>query len=231
MSMQDGLSNLRDLLRADLSDIVRFVTNPPSGLIDFKRIAAQFGVGGTITALTGVSINFIVHYDHKDSHQNNDAGGRSPTGTATAVLSSSLPTPTEWLLNTVPGTSVDAFEAFIKKLPDRGSGERIVFPQLDHQHYVGKMTLEEAKAVSKILIVDQITPNDPLEYYTDRMKDQTSPQDGALSSSDTGPPRIEALSSHDTRSRHQGGLSSPDTRSRHHGGLSSPDTRPPLLTR
>ncbi|MCJ1427877.1 hypothetical protein MMC29_005783, partial [Sticta canariensis] len=167
INMQDGLNNLRDLLRGDLSDIKRFISNPPSGLKDFKRIAAQFGVGGTFVGLTGISLNYIVHYgDHKNNggNDNNDSGSQhtATTQTGTATLSTSTATPTAWLLNTVPGTSREAFEDFVSKLPDHGSGRRIIFPALNYQNYVAKMTLEEAKAVSKYPIVDQIGANDPM---------------------------------------------------------------------
>ena len=167
-NMQDGLNNLRDLLRGDLSDIKRFISNPPSGLVDFKRIAAQFGIGGTLVGLTGVSLNYIVHYgDHKNDggNDNNNSGGQhtAATQTGTATLSTSIATPTAWLLNTVLGTSKEAFEDFVSKLPDHGSGRRIIFPALKYQNYIAKMTLEEAKAVSKYPIVDQIGANDPME--------------------------------------------------------------------
>ena len=161
------MKNLRELLRADLSDIKRFILNPPSGLKDFKRIAAQFGAGGTLVGLAGVSLDYIIHYgDHKHNggNNNNDNGDQhtAATQTGTATSSTSTATPTAWLLNTVRGTSREAFEDFVNKLPDRGSGRRIIFPALKYQNYVAKMTLEEAKAVSKYLIVDQISANDPM---------------------------------------------------------------------
>lgn len=168
INMQDGLNNIRDLLSADLSDIKRFISNPPRGLADFKRIAAQFGVGGTLVGLTGVSLNYLIHYgDHKNDggNDNIDSAGQltAATQTGTATSSTSTATPTAWLLNTVRGTSMEDFEDFIKKLPDQGSGRRIIFPALKYQNYVAKMTLEEAKAVSKYPIVDQIGANDPME--------------------------------------------------------------------
>ena len=165
--MLDGLNNLRDLLRGDLSDITRFISDPPSGLKDFKRIAAQFGVGGTLVGLAGVSLDYIFHYGdrkHNEGNNNNDSGGQhtAATQTGTATSSTSTATPTAWVLNTVRGTSREAFEDFVSKLPDHGSGRRIIFPALKYQNYVAKMTLEEAKAVSKYPIVDQIGANDPM---------------------------------------------------------------------
>ena len=162
INMQDGLSNLRDLLKADLSDITRFITNPPKGFTDFKRIASQFVVGGSIAGLTGVSLDYIIHYGGHNNKGNNDGRNGQNTASATAVVSSSTATPTAWLLNTVRGTSREAFENFVGKLPDRGSGKRIIFPRLGYQNYVGKMTLEEAKEVSKNPIVDQIGANLPM---------------------------------------------------------------------
>lgn len=164
--MQNGLNNLRDLLRGDLADISRFITNPPSGLMDFKRIAAQFGVGGTIVGLTGVSLNYIIHYgdDKNGNSDNNDNRGDQNKATASATSSTSTGTPRSWLFNTVPGTSRESFENFVSKLPDGGSGRRIIYPRLGYQNYVTKMSFEEAEEVSKDPIIDQIGPNDPIDF-------------------------------------------------------------------
>lgn len=174
INMQDGLNNLRDLLKGDLSDITRFITNPPSGLQDFRRIAAQFGVGGTILGLSGVSLNYIIHYsDHNSNGNNNDDnqnhrnGGQQATPTGETPTTTTTASHTEWLLNTVPGTSREEFEAFVSKLPDHGGGERIIYPALGYQNYVAKMTVEQAKLVSKYPIVDQMGPNDPVEHLGD----------------------------------------------------------------
>lgn len=55
--MQDELGNLRDLLKADISDITGYITNSPSVLVDFERFSAQFAVGGTTFGLAGVSLD------------------------------------------------------------------------------------------------------------------------------------------------------------------------------
>ena len=157
IKMHHGLRNLRDLLKADLADIKRFITNPQNGLADFKRIANQFGACGTIAGFTGVSLNYILHYaDYTDT------GDQRTAATAKATATVSRTTPTSWLLTTVLGTSIQAFEDFVAKLPDGGSGHRIVFSRLKHQSYVAKMTLEEAQAVSKDPIVDQLGSNEPM---------------------------------------------------------------------
>ncbi|KAL8634660.1 MAG: hypothetical protein Q9228_007754, partial [Teloschistes exilis] len=83
--------------------------------------------------------------------------------------SSSTATPSEWLLNTIPGTSVDAFQKFIRTLPDGGGGEQIVYDGIDTQGYVAKLTLEEAKVVNRLPIVDQIVSNGPIELHQSSM--------------------------------------------------------------
>lgn len=192
VKMQNGLKNLRDLLKTDLTDIAKFITNPPKGLVDFKRIAAQFAVGGTIAGLTGVSLDYVLHYSDRDDNGNGgnigtdnsqDAQGNQHTPTAAATVTSSTATPTAWLLNTVFGTSRESFEAFVSKLPDRGSGKRIIFPAVGYQNYVTKMTLEEAKAASKNPIVDQVYPNDPVDV------DMSVPESSA-------PPRLMTRDEH-----------------------------------
>lgn len=150
INMRAGLNNLQDLLKRDLSDIKRFSANPPSGLVEFRRIAAQFDKGGTVHGLIGVSLELIVHYGAGNKNGDN----REQQSAATA-------TPTSWLLGTVRGTSRVAFEDFVSKLPDQGNGKRIIFPALNYQNYVTKMTLE-AKAVSKNPIVDQLGSNEPM---------------------------------------------------------------------
>lgn len=83
-------------------------------------------------------------------------GGR---GSATTT-STSTATPSQWILNTVPGTTQSEFETFIQTLPDKGIGRRIVYDTADHQWYAGSMTLDEAKIVSRVPIVDQIVSNE-----------------------------------------------------------------------
>ena len=83
-------------------------------------------------------------------------GTPTPTASTSASSSSNAAEPTEWILNTVPGTSVEAFDKFIKTLPDRGEGRRIVFPELPDQVYVGLMTKAEAEEINRNPIVDQL---------------------------------------------------------------------------
>ena len=52
---------------------------------------------------------------------------------------------------------MEAFDKFIKTLPDRGQGSRIVFPNLRDQAYVGLMTRAQAVEINKNPIVDQLS--------------------------------------------------------------------------
>lgn len=107
--------------------------------------------------MTGASITgFILNF-----HES--ATTTTAQASATSSTSSSTATPSEWLLNTVPGTSLDDFEAFVQKLPDRGAGRRITYPELNYQNYIGKMTLDQARMVNTNPIVDQISANDPID--------------------------------------------------------------------
>ena len=126
------------------------------------------GVGGTITG--------IVSWIHGQQSIQNLASGSpkgTPTPTPTASASSSASSssntaePTPWIFNTVPGTSVEAFDKFIKTLPDRGQGSRIVFPNLRDQAYVGLMTRAQAIEINKNPIVDQLNEATSEYSWTD----------------------------------------------------------------
>lgn len=164
LKMQDGLRNLGGLLKLDHIDITRFITRPQSGFVNFQRIAAQFAVGGAITMTVGVSLDYIIHYHNNGNGYSIGGHGNQHTTATTATESISTAEPKSWLLNTVPGTSREAFEDFVSKLPDRGSGRRIVYPHMNHQYYVAKLTLEEANAVSKLTIVDQLGSNERIRF-------------------------------------------------------------------
>lgn len=100
----------------------------------------------------------------------NDGTGTSPTQT-TRPASPPAAAPTdpserlEWLITTAPDTSLKDFQAFIKELPDRGSGRQITFPTSDNQAYITKMTELEAEIANLDPIVDVIVSNEPLESY------------------------------------------------------------------
>ncbi|KAI4262170.1 MAG: hypothetical protein L6R42_002647 [Xanthoria sp. 1 TBL-2021] len=108
-------------------------------------------VGG---ASIGVQLDAIINYDSTGKLRPTPVILPNSTTTSTSL-------PTAWILNTIPGTSVEDFRAFIKTLPDRGSGKQMIFDGSDYQNYVTKMTKEEALIVNKAPIVDMMTRNDP----------------------------------------------------------------------
>ncbi|KAL8999850.1 MAG: hypothetical protein Q9169_001391 [Polycauliona sp. 2 TL-2023] len=95
----------------------------------------------------------------------------SAAGDSLAAAASALPTP--WILNTIPGTSVRDFRAFIQTLPDHGSGKQMIFEGSDYQNYVTNMTKAEALVVNKIPIVDMMTRNDRVKVARNRLRNHT----------------------------------------------------------
>jgi hypothetical protein len=74
----------------------------------------------------------------------------------------SLP-PVDFFLTTVTGTPEKAFQAFIKELPDEGTGTQIVYDNIPWQGYVTQMTIFEAltwqfNPILNILILDLPQP-------------------------------------------------------------------------
>ncbi|KAL9036318.1 MAG: hypothetical protein Q9180_004366, partial [Flavoplaca navasiana] len=67
--------------------------------------------------------------------------------------------PTDWFLNTVPGTSVKTFQEWIKGLPDKGLGRQHIFAGSNYQSYAGTWTKEEAQIINQDPIVDHQVPN------------------------------------------------------------------------
>ncbi|KAL8773359.1 MAG: hypothetical protein Q9209_001753 [Squamulea sp. 1 TL-2023] len=72
--------------------------------------------------------------------------------------------PSDWYLNTVPGTSVKAFQEWIKGLPDKGTGRQHIYSGCNYQAYAGRWTMEEAEVINQDPIVDHQVPNVPLEH-------------------------------------------------------------------
>ncbi|KAL8929645.1 MAG: hypothetical protein Q9172_000324 [Xanthocarpia lactea] len=67
--------------------------------------------------------------------------------------------PREWYINTVPGTSVKDFQAWIKTLPDKGQGRQHIYGGANFQSYVGKWTEEESIIINEDPIVSHQIPN------------------------------------------------------------------------
>ena len=120
----------------------------------------------------------IVSWIHGQQSIQNLASGSpkgtpTPTASASSSASSSSDTaePTKWILNTVPDTSLEAFDKFIQTLPDRGQGSRIVFPHLRDQAYIGLMTRAQAVEINKNPIVDQLSEATAVYSFDDAGSD------------------------------------------------------------
>ena len=69
----------------------------------------------------------------------------------------------------MPGTSVKAFETFIKTLPDKGTSEKMIYGH-SSQHYVTWETTPKAKEVCRRKIVDQMMVNKRQRNITDEVE-------------------------------------------------------------
>ncbi|KAL8880406.1 MAG: hypothetical protein Q9198_002180, partial [Flavoplaca austrocitrina] len=82
--------------------------------------------------------------------------------------------PSEWYINTVPGTSVKAFQEWIKGLPDRGLGRQYVYDGANFQSYVGKWTREQAIIIHENAIVSHQVPNIFQEVHLNAVQSNAS---------------------------------------------------------
>ena len=144
--IQSKLGNTLNLLRDLAEDFGAWISRPAQGISQYRKLAAQLAL------LTVPELVLITNWHSSQS-------APTSTSSSSAASASSTGNPNDWVLNTVPGTTVDAFEKFVNTLPDKGSGARLIYPGIGDQVYFGKMTLAEAQEVSKNPIVDQITPN------------------------------------------------------------------------
>ncbi|KAL9628273.1 MAG: hypothetical protein Q9164_007339, partial [Protoblastenia rupestris] len=151
--IRESLHKMKDIIKKDSMDLGHAAKKPTDHIKLFKEISHKYrGSDSKIMLLESTGMTAITEWkkvDHKAT-----MGTKKPG--APAATTTKEPERIKWLLNTVPGTSMEHFEAFIGKLPDKGAGKRITFPSLRYQHYVGKMTQNEAHVVSKHSIIDQI---------------------------------------------------------------------------
>lgn len=82
--------------------------------------------------------------------------------------------PMDWYLNTVPGTSVKDFQAWILTLPDKGAGTQYVYDSSNYQAYAGKWTLEEALIIHQDPLVNHQVPNTPQQGTYNFIRDNSS---------------------------------------------------------
>ena len=94
------------------------------------------------------------HTSHTSSHKHKATGTEPSQPKSTTAKKSEI---LEWVLMTVPGTSVKAFQQFISTLPDKGTGDQAHYEwPLRYQSYFTHMSEVQAKATNNIHIVDQM---------------------------------------------------------------------------
>lgn len=136
-------------LQDTLNDIARFITRPPQGLQSLKKRAPAYVAGGAVVGLLAKGPSAVVGFHPKAT----SPGPSQPTETTKGEDD-------EFVLLTVPGTTVEAFHKFIPNLPDKGIGEKVYYDWPSrYQTYLGHMTLEQAKTVNQDPIVNMIAPN------------------------------------------------------------------------
>lgn len=142
-------------LKGVLNDLAQFITRPTQSLATITRHALKFAIGGTILALLSASDSTVMLSLQKPVPI---VGG--PSNSTKEKLVS------EFFMISNEGTSVEAFQRYIKTLPDGGVGpqEHYDWPR-KYQTYVGRMTMQEALAVNQNSvqdgkrIIDMIGPN------------------------------------------------------------------------
>ncbi|KAL8866340.1 MAG: hypothetical protein Q9174_006363 [Haloplaca sp. 1 TL-2023] len=121
---------------------------------------AKTAFAGVLASLVAndVVMQALIYYEGSPTKASQAA--KPPTAAPSASPSSE---PREWIFNTVVGTSKEEFDKFIKSLPDKGSGRQIIYPSMNYQWYVTRMTKKEAMVVHRATIVDQLVPNQRLQ--------------------------------------------------------------------
>ncbi|KAL9626829.1 MAG: hypothetical protein Q9204_007009, partial [Flavoplaca sp. TL-2023a] len=179
------------------------ISNPGACRTVYRGTAGIIG-GASI----GVPLAAIINYDSTGKVRPTPVVPPNSTTTTTSL-------PTEWILNTIPGTSLKDFRAFIQTLPDRGSGKQMIFDGSNHQNYVTRMTKAEALLVNKAAIVDMMTSNAPVKLRRQKLRRHslhnrtTGLQSHLLVSRITNPEIVRT----EQRQRYQQMISTPKTQS------------------
>lgn len=151
---QTALRTAAKSLADSLTQLRSCVATPGTCKNVYDTIAGVLA-GGTI----GGPLVWLYTYNGNPTSPTQTSQGSPPAAEPTETSS-----PQEWLINTVPRTSVKDFQAFIKTLPDRGSGKQLIWDTIDVQGYVTKMTRLEAQITNLDPIVDIIISNDPIQF-------------------------------------------------------------------
>lgn len=135
-------------IRQTLKDVAQLITRPPQALQVLREHAQEFAVGGTILALMATSGSVSINAISK------------PKGPNTPPQSNNKEGAEDYFFTTIPGTTVEAFQKFIKTLPDKGIGPQSHYDwPLRYQSYLAHMTRKEAKAAYKNPMVGEMVPN------------------------------------------------------------------------
>lgn len=198
-----ALQALAKQLGNALSPLRNCISNPGACRNVYRGTAGIIG-GASI----GVPLAAIINYDSTGKVRPTPVVPPNSTTTTTSL-------PTEWILNTIPGTSVKGFRAFIQTLPDRGSGKQMIFDGSEYQNYVTRMTKAEALLVNKAAIVDMMTSNAPVKLRRQKLRRHslhnrtTALQSHVLESRITNPEIVRT----EQRQRYQQMISTPKTQS------------------
>ncbi|KAL8716705.1 MAG: hypothetical protein Q9225_005989 [Loekoesia sp. 1 TL-2023] len=152
VEIQNANRALYTELKDTLNDIARFLTRPPQGLQSLKKRAPAYIAGGAVIGFLAKGPSAVIGFQ---PHAKTTKASSAPSQST-----NSKDDDNEWFFNTVPGTTKEEFQKFITSLPDKGIGPKtyIDWP-VRYQTYVAKLTLEQAKAVNRELIVDQLVAN------------------------------------------------------------------------
>ncbi|KAL8728048.1 MAG: hypothetical protein Q9166_005648 [cf. Caloplaca sp. 2 TL-2023] len=150
---QNGLKAGAKAISDRLSQL-RGCVNKPGTCQNIYQTVAGALIGGTIAS----PLTYIITY--RGTAISPTQASKVPS--LATVTTTSTATPSSWVLNTVPGTSVEAYKAFIQSLPDRGRGRQMIYGGKITHAYTGTWTLDEAKMIAKNPICDTMCSNAPM---------------------------------------------------------------------
>ncbi|KAL8830646.1 MAG: hypothetical protein Q9170_005645 [Blastenia crenularia] len=152
VDVQNANRALYTELSDTLNEIAQFITRPPQGLQSLKKRAPAYLAGGAVLGLLAKGPSAVIGFQPQTKASQVSPAPSQPTETDASKE--------EYILSTVPGTTVEAFQKFIADLPDKGIGSKIYcdWPTM-YQYYTGKMTLEEALIINRAPIVNAMGPN------------------------------------------------------------------------
>lgn len=164
--VEEGVASLRDASKSVAELLPKF-----QGAVSTRQWEPLLTtIGLTVVPNIGVAIYFFTRPGDPLAPKATQTLGSAPSPAAPTSTSK----PTEWFLNTVPGTSVKDFKSWILQLPDKGAGIQYIYDGANYQGYTGKWTLEEALVIHQDPHVDQQLPNQPVKRHAHFMAQQNT---------------------------------------------------------